>query len=62
MRLTSLELVSVLSLLDDSRLEPYLARGLRKLVQNYTDSLHPEALTTSQPVHELEPRTERWIR
>ncbi len=73
-RLTSLELVAVLSLLDQGdalrdMAGPEAEPGIRKLVQGYLDSLShvcgTEPLPLEQASHSpdpLEPRTERWTR
>lgn len=58
MRLSSLELVAVLSLCDQDLGCPEAATGLRKLVQLYFDSLQAPATPKPREMSELEPRTE----
>lgn len=70
-RLSSLELIAVLSLLDQGEAlaeiaGPSAEPGVRKLVQGYFDSLRAPPESPAEPPVEssgsdpLEPRTERW--
>lgn len=61
-RLTAMELVAVLSLLDSAGTEEGCS-GLRKLVQWHLDSLHGHSGEPPElPELDLEPRTERFLR